>query len=559
MGFFDWITGRREPFPLPAVKPVYANGIREATQDQLTESLLGTELVDPDINLTAAQGGSAYYRRLSAGSRDLSPIAWDKALSLAYALWDSNPLARRIIDMTRDFAVGDGITVTANVTPAAVPEIDENDVIARERAAEQRKRATAEAEATRAKLQRVIDRYWNDSLNRMDLKLSQKVADLGLAGELYPVMFVNERNGHVRQGTIDPQQVDQIVTNPKNAEEVLEVVLKAPGAVEKPRLKVIRVNEDPQSASFGRLMGVLPGELAQNGDSYVGACFYFAVNKPSVAKRGRTDLLTVVDYVDAYDQIVFGEVDRSLLLRSVVWDTLMDGKSDTEIAEYVKTHGAKAPQPGSNFVHNEHVTRTAVTPDLKSADVSIGADLILSTISTGAGLPKHWLNGSMDVNRANGESMSEPAIRHLIQRQKYVGYMVEQLVTFQLDQAEMAGVLPKRAPAPGDVYPEPWPITVNTPEFRVKDLHAAGQTLHLVAQALATALADRVIDTDAAQEIFVAMAGQLGVELDLEDMRVRLKIDAVDEPPAVMPGQAPDIEDEVETIIASMRERGERR
>lgn len=554
MSFIDWITGRSEPFPMPAAKPVYANGIREATQEQLTESVYGMELVDPDANLTAAQGGSLYYRRLSAGTRDLAPLAWDKALKLAYGLWDGNPLAKRIIDMTRDFAVGDGITVTANVRPHVEPdEPDADDEQARARLGEQRKRAQAEAEQARAGIQRVIDRFWNDSLNRLDLKLPQKVADLGLAGELYIMAFVNERNGHVRLGTIDPERVEDIVRNPQNAEELWEVVLKAPGAAEKPRLKVIRVNEDPQAASFGRMVGVLPGELAISGDAFVGACFAFAINKPSVAKRGRSDLLTIIDWVDGYDQLLFGEMDRMELMKTFIWDVEMKGKSDIQIAEYAKLHGA-APKRATVRYHNENSIWNAVAPDLKMADVATGADLLLSHIATGAGLPKTWLNGMMDVNRASATEMSEPAIRHLAQRQKYIGYIVEQFVVFQLDQAELAIVLPKRPTVEGDVYPEPWPITINTPEFRAKDLAAAGATLQAVATAIATGLADKVIDVDAAQEIFVAMAGQLGVELDLEDLRERLKLAAAEEPAPAAPGA--DIEDEVDAIIASYRGNG---
>lgn len=61
---------------------------------------------DPDANLTSAGGGSAYFRRLTKSPRDLDPITDQRARDLAYSLYETNPLAKRIIELTRDWVLG---------------------------------------------------------------------------------------------------------------------------------------------------------------------------------------------------------------------------------------------------------------------------------------------------------------------------------------------------------------------------------------------------------------------------------------------------------------------
>ena len=480
----------------------------------LQESVLGgMELIDPDAGLSATQGGSAYYRRLSAGKRDLTPIVTEKVQQLAFGLYEASPIAKRAVDMVADFAVGDGILPVATM---------------------------GDDETAHDQIQGVIDRFWMDPLNRMDLKLHSKVRDLGLFGEQVWPVFVNPTDGHVRLGLIDPESIKQIVTDPQNVEVVREIILKNATGTDDIKLKAVSLDEDPKSATFGRWVGLREGEQIDEGGDYLAAAFYFAVNKISTAKRGRTDLLSVIDWIDSLDQMLFGEVDRGLLMKVFVWDVLLEGMSDVEIAEYLKVHGG-VPKPGSIRAHNERVKWEAVTPDLKSVDASVGADLILSYIATGLGLPKHWLNGSMDVNRASAQEMAEPTIRHLAQRQAYVKYIVETVLCFVLDQAENVGMVDKRQTVAGSIRPEPWPFTVQAPEFRPKDLSANSQSLVSAANALATMRADGVIDVEVEQQVMVTLLAQIGVDVDLTALRERIAVadaEKADQEPAVPFGGA---------------------
>ena len=54
-------------------------------------------LYDPDANLTPTHGRSLYYRRLTqTANRDLSPLLFDKAQQLAFWLYETTPMGKRI-------------------------------------------------------------------------------------------------------------------------------------------------------------------------------------------------------------------------------------------------------------------------------------------------------------------------------------------------------------------------------------------------------------------------------------------------------------------------------
>jgi hypothetical protein len=481
-------------------------GLRE---NLVQEGLLGMGgFMDPDAQLTAAQGGSAYYRRLTQSPRDLHPILQMRMIEIAAWLYDTNPLAKRVLELTRDFVLGDGLHVAAQ---------------------------DRGGDADVGPMQEVLDAFWSDPFNRLDLRLHDHVLELGLFGEWIPTVGRNPADGSLRLGHIDPALVKEVVFARDNVLQPVAVVLADPVAADQQRYKVVQVVEDPNSALYGRMAGAetdetgrvierwqdynLQGEVTLSG-TYAGSCFLFQINKISNSQRGRSDLLCLADWVDAYDQVLFNTIDRGLLMKSFVWDVTLEGMNETEIDAYARKQAA--PKPGSVRYHNERVAWAAVQPDLKAIDDQIGADLLQSYVSTGAGMAKTWLNGTMDVNRATAEGLSEPAIARMAARQRYVKYIVGAIATAVLDAAEVAGRLPRRPERPGSTLPTPWPIAVEAPELRANDQLKQGQTLAAVASALATARADDAIDVQVEQQALAMVLTSLGVEVDLDAMRTRI-------------------------------------
>jgi len=93
-----------------------------------------------------AMGGSEpddyLWRRLTSNAdRDLSPWAQDMVLQVAYYLYETDPLARRIIQIARDYVVAEGVKF----------------------------------EAKDERVQQVVERFWNDPINNFDLHFPEEV------------------------------------------------------------------------------------------------------------------------------------------------------------------------------------------------------------------------------------------------------------------------------------------------------------------------------------------------------------------------------------------------
>jgi hypothetical protein len=232
-----------------------SNGVR------LVESRIYINSSDPDRQNLIDNG----FRRLSKtqNERDLLPIEQQRMIEIALFLYDSNPLAKRLIDLINSFVTGDGFSYNAK----------------------------------HAKVLKVLDRFWNDPVNDWPLKQLDRFRQLSLLGEqLYPVA-VRKSDGRVRLGYVFPANIEEIVPDPHNPEVLIAAKIRQGYTVDgaqnlATRYALINVDERFGSATYGKLFWYPEPEGA----------FYFAVNKPSNATRGRSDLITVFDWLDLLDQ-----------------------------------------------------------------------------------------------------------------------------------------------------------------------------------------------------------------------------------------------------------------
>jgi hypothetical protein len=492
MGLASWwnnlITGA-------AAQPLVAADLTHTSLYEATGVSLG---YDPDAALTVAQGGGSAYRQLGGRTkRDLSPTTNDQVRERVWELYEINPVGKRVPELIRDYVLGEGVTIeTADDAPPALAPI--------------------------------LDGFWHYPRNNLDLFIHERILGLNLFGEAVWTVATNPTSGAVELGYVDPGSVAAILTDRHNPLLVTDVVL-AGAAGEQPRLKAVAVDLDPFSATYGRLVGARDGETYTDGGAekpYLGSAFVFRINTVPGATRGRSDLLCLADWIDALDQILFNEVDRQLLIKSFVWDVTLTGMTEGQIQEWLAKN--PSPKPGSVRAHNEKIAWDVVAPSLNTADTSASVDLMRDAIAAGAGIPKTWLSGTDDVNRATAQELGEPAFKRLTLRQKIVRAMLTDVLAYVADQAEMAGKLPKRPPEPATGIPAPWPFTVTLPELRGKDMKVSADTLASAATALAALTTAGLSDMASAQRAVVVLYGQMGVEVDLEDMQAAIGAEAAE-------------------------------
>ena len=389
-----------------------------------------------------------WWRNISSGLREINPQLFEKQLKTASKLWLLSPEAKRVIESKKNLILGDGIKIVA----------DEE------------------------KTQEVIDAFWNDPVNRWGLKQFSRVRELFLYGEqIYPVVV---EDYVIRLGYVDPLLVKDIKYHKLN-QEIPEEVEIGLGAGDSKTFRVINT-------------------LFSDYDNLEDTCFYFAVNKLTGMKRGVSDLMVLMDTLEKFDQSMENELERGDLLKNFIWDVTLQGMNDQEIEEWLRKQSI--PKPGSIRAHNELVEWKDVTPDLKAAFNEKLIDEIRNRIAVGSGLPKHWLAGIMDVNRATAKDMSEQAYKNMKEAQGYVREMFKTMIDVQIEVAITKRKLPDE-----EKYRK---YSIVMPELEEEKFEEAGNVIMQLTNAITMAVNMNFIDEERGAKLFQYVLKKFGLWIE---------------------------------------------
>ena len=293
------------------------------------------------------------WRKLSGDAqRDLPTLTQLRMQKIAHYLWEQNVLANRLIELPVAFLLAEGVKLTCD---------DEDN-------------------------QAQLDRFWLDPINDMDLKLPKKARELAMFGEQCYPAFVNEHDGMVRIGYLDPQLIATVVMDPDNPEQPIGVVTVKDKSGRARRYRTIINGDEVVFTERTRKIR----ESFDGGDA-----FFYRVNDLSSGTRGRSDLLAPADWLDAYDQFMFGEIDRQVIMRAFIWDVTLKNATADQVK--ARAREISAPKPASVRVHNDSEIWSAEAPDLKSYDSAAAARLFRNHVLGGATMPEHWYGGGGDV------------------------------------------------------------------------------------------------------------------------------------------------------------------
>jgi len=217
-----------------------------------------------------------------------------------------------------------------------------------------------------------------------------------------------------------------------------------------------------------------------------------------------------MDWLDAYDQFLFGELDRNQGLRAFMWDVEIKGASQEEIDK--KAKDIRVPESGGVRVHNESETWKAESPDMNAADTSETARLFRNHTLGGATIPEHWFGGGGDVNRSTAGEMDEPTFKVLASRQRRLKYMLEVIGTFQIRMwSEHTGKKIKE----GD---RNFWVTCELPEMVQRDTTKYASALQQVVAACVGAMNAKLMTLDVAIKLLVSTARRLGVDVEPQQL-----------------------------------------
>lgn len=303
--------------------------------------------------------------------------------------WYSNysGIGKMIVDMTRNFVMGNGWNVSFGANPKddLIKGYDPgvyNDVWMKH--------------CELSNLQEE-SRNWCDDLTKFGELMLKKIPG--------PTGLIHR--------SFDPSTVWEIVTDPENIHDIKYYhqqyntqyqMYTAPGA---PISKYI-INQ-------------LPPQMVMHEK----------INITSFEKRGRSDLLAPLLYFKYYEDYMQSSLIRSKNEASFMWDVSIDG-SDEDVNAYISgTESITNVPPGSEFVHNKSITRTALSPSFGARGQDETCNNILSYIAMAVSIPTTYFGTFQHGGggtKAGSLVATEPVAKKMIERQKKMEALITKIV-----------------------------------------------------------------------------------------------------------------------------------
>lgn len=438
-------------------------------QEQLNPTFFSSSPTQEDRYWGSAATGDEedyFWRRLSDNwyQKDPLPATYLELHNACYEAYNANPLAFAIIEITTSFVLGKGVTMAANQ-----PEV-----------------------------QRVLLDFWNDPDNHMETRVYALCTELALYGEQFIRFFVNPYNGRVKIRQIDPSIIDEIETDPNDIETVVRFHRRpiGPGTMQP---------GDPAPAGSGTQQN-FEGEWLLAGQDML----QFTINKVSNAKRGKSDLATLLPWLRRYKDWLTDRVRINKYKGAFLWDVQLMG-ADRKTIERKKAEYSYPPEPGTVIIHNEAERWSAVKPEINANEAAADGRALKLMVAVGCQLPEHYLSDGDNGNRATAVEMNLPTLLKFQRRQHIVRYMLRTILDRVLLEARKAGTLKAEAESSYELI---------FPEIDVDDHQVLATATQTLVTALSAAKAQGWISDETAMRLIFQFAGE---EVDVAQERARIQ------------------------------------
>jgi hypothetical protein len=303
----------------------------------------------------------------------------------ALEAWRKQPMAKRIIDITTDYCLGDGLPPKASGVMGTF-----------------------------------LDRWWNHPKNHMPLRLADLSDELARAGDLFVSLHRNPDNGLSYVRPIPKDRIVHIETLPNDWET--ELAFYETMDVGEPRRWL---SPDHPSAPEADAVMV-----------------HYSVNRVVGAIMGESDLGTIIPWLQRYSRMLEDRVRLNWAARAFLWIvTVPTNLVQAKVEQY-----RKPPDAGSVIVKDESEKWEPVNPNLHAFDAQYDLWALRLMIDSGSGYPPHWRGEPTDVNLATATAMERSATRHLRRRQLLLRWIVQDLAHLAYRRAYEIGKV-RRKPA----------------------------------------------------------------------------------------------------------------
>lgn len=416
-----------------------------------------------------------FWRRLSDNwyQKDVIPSTYLEIHNQCYEAYNANPLAFAVVEITTSFVIGKGIKVAARTK----------------------------------KIQGIIDAFWNDPDNRMESRIYDICRELSLYGEIFVRFFINHFDGSVKVRMIDPSIIDEIITDPDDIETQLKYHQRPIGPSPTQNPDTISIVNPDVFKSQNPHDPTMAGQWFEAGTEVV----HFAVNKVSNAKRGKSDLATLLPWLRRYKDWLTDRVRINKYKGAFLYDVTLTGADAKTIASK-KMQYSHPPEPGSVIIHNEAEQWSAVQPKINANDSAADGLAIKLMVAVGAQLPMHYLSDGDNNNRATATAMGLPTFLKFKLRQSMVKNIIRTILDRVLKEAQRVGRLSNNV----DISKA---YELIFPEFDHEDNQELGTGIFQLMQGLSIAQQAGWLSDETAMQMLFKFAD---LEVDINDELERI-------------------------------------
>lgn len=402
------------------------------------------QAIDRDYftSVTTRIDDSAGWQSISGQRHDRDYSEIQELYTDALTAWRKNPIAWRIISIISDYVIGRDFKVLGNIPY----------------------------------LNKFVKEFWNHPKNQMDLRLIPMCDELSRAGDLFVTLHRNPADGMSYIRFVTKDLIQRIVTAENDWETELEYHETVIGS------SLPRVWYSPES---------------DNAKDAPAIMLHYAINKPIGALMGESDLATMIPWLLRYSRMLEDRVRLHWAARAFLYlVTVPANKVELKAEQY-----RAAPESGSIIVKDESEAWEAVTPSLRGADAGHDMKAVRNLIDAGSGFPPHWRGEGGDVNLATAEAMQGPPERHLVKRQQYFLYIIENILYNAYQRSIQLGFYPALHSTNYDSLFKP-----EIPDVSLRDNSMLAEAANNIANALAQL---HTIKTTGADTAFVTRAENL--------------------------------------------------
>ncbi|MGB8252152.1 MAG: hypothetical protein WCF08_02980 [Anaerolineaceae bacterium] len=314
--------------------------------------------------------------------RDRPSYDREEVLHQCLEAWRVNPLARRVVALTTQFAVGSGVSLNC-AHPAT---------------------------------QTFLQNWWNHRLNQMPLRLVEWCDELTRSGELF-ILVSTGSDGMSYLRAIPALAIAEIKTAENDSAQETAFIEKDSLYGTLGELREGRVWQAYDPA------GDAPGE----GGSFAPVMLHYAVNRPAGALHGESDLAPVLKWLGRYTQWLEDRARLNRFRQTFLFQVKARYASEAERAARQAALNTSPPSPGSILVTDESENWSVLAPELDGFEASQDGMALKKMIAAGMALPLHFLAEPESSTRTTAESAGLAVFKHLEQRQQLLHAVIREL------------------------------------------------------------------------------------------------------------------------------------